>query len=231
MQLNYKITEKEIFEKYPDIFQEQSLPETLSPMHYGLAIPDHWLPAIDLLCALIKSQNVGYIKIDNDQGSNLIPVKAPNFVAEQVKSKFGNLRFYYRLDFSESFEDLRQRFDYADDFEYPEIARTYWHTYYNALIRFTEALVSKQQPEVKHSEHPKSEEHKLYAVYDAIPEGITPDAMIWYTDEFDRTHPPSGYMGTWKDAIMFSSKEDAQQFADEVGGKVLAFFTYKPELL
>lgn len=81
-------TEKEILEKYPLIFKEKDLPMTETCMCWGLAVPDRWLPIIDQLCGCM--QDYGYTSV-------YIPER-PQVVAEQVKSKWGQLRFYYRLE-------------------------------------------------------------------------------------------------------------------------------------
>lgn len=85
------MTEQEIFAKYPEIFKEKDLPMEQTCMCWGLEVPDSWLPIIDDLCGAM--QNYGY-SVGNNEGR----FKFPQVVAEQVKEKFGQLRFYYRLE-------------------------------------------------------------------------------------------------------------------------------------
>lgn len=57
-------------------------------MCWGLEVPEDWLPVIDQLCGCM--QTFGYT-------SREIP-KRPQVVAEQVKSKWDRLRFYFHLE-------------------------------------------------------------------------------------------------------------------------------------
>ena len=87
------ITEKEILEKYPKIFADKDKPMTETCMCWGLEVPDKWLPIIDQLCDAM--QNCGYTGYSKESGR----LEFPQVVAEQVKSKFNQLRFYYRLEY------------------------------------------------------------------------------------------------------------------------------------
>jgi hypothetical protein len=68
--------------KYPEIFanRHKSMQETC--MCWGFECGDGWYDLIDNLCGLIQN----HIKWS----------KCEQVVAEQVKEKFGGLRFYYR---------------------------------------------------------------------------------------------------------------------------------------
>ena len=74
-------------ERYPKIFGERHLSEMETCMCWGFAHGEGWFNIIDQLCANIQS----HIDWKEKQGH---PV--PQVVAEQVKEKFGTLRFYYR---------------------------------------------------------------------------------------------------------------------------------------
>lgn len=78
----------EVLEKHKDIFKEY-FEETMktSCMVWGLEIPEAWVPIIDELCEAWKS--FGWVQGD---------AQKPQLIAEQVKEKFGTLRFYYRLE-------------------------------------------------------------------------------------------------------------------------------------
>jgi hypothetical protein len=67
--------EKQLIEKYPTIFQNVGLPPTESCMSWGMECGDGWYGVIDRLCNSLVSLN------------NTV-------VADQVKEKFGGLRFY-----------------------------------------------------------------------------------------------------------------------------------------
>lgn len=106
------ITEKEIFEKYPKIFGDKDKPMTETCMCWGLEVPSCWLPIIDELCnAMTHMKYTQYCK-EFDGG-----IKFPQVVAEQVKSKFNQLRFYYRLEYEQENvpnEVVSQHYKYID---------------------------------------------------------------------------------------------------------------------
>jgi hypothetical protein len=76
--LQYKL-----FNKYPFIFRQKDLPQSQSLMCYGLDVGSGWFELLDELCYLTQRY------IDRSDG------KVPQLEAEQVKEKFGGLRFYY----------------------------------------------------------------------------------------------------------------------------------------
>ncbi len=73
--------------KYPKIFAERYLSEMQTCMCWGFSHADGWFNIIDQLCANIQ----GHIDWKAKNGHVV-----PQVVAEQVKEKFGTLRFYYR---------------------------------------------------------------------------------------------------------------------------------------
>jgi hypothetical protein len=87
-----------ILEKYPSLYREKDLPMEESCMHWGLDVPEDWLPVIDKLSyVLTNSYRVGL------GGGKIIK---PKFIAKQVKIKFGELRFYYEVDIEVEGEEL-----------------------------------------------------------------------------------------------------------------------------
>ena len=88
----------EILEKYPSLYREKDLPMDKSCMHWGLDVPEDWLPVIDKLSyVLTNPYRVGL------GGGRIIK---PKFTAKQVKTKFGGLRFYYEVDIEVEGEEL-----------------------------------------------------------------------------------------------------------------------------
>ena len=88
----------EILEKYPSLYREKDLPMDKSCMHWGLDVPDDWLPVIDKLSyVLTNPYRVGL------GGGRIVK---PKFIAKQVKQKFGELRFYYEVDIEVEGEEL-----------------------------------------------------------------------------------------------------------------------------
>jgi hypothetical protein len=71
--------QEQLFKNYPKIFVRRHLPKTHTSMCYGIQCSDRWYDIIDTLCASIQSYA--------DQNGLICE-------ANQVKSKFGSLRFY-----------------------------------------------------------------------------------------------------------------------------------------
>jgi len=78
--------DKLLCERYPKIFAERHAPMTQTAMCWGFECDDGWFDIINTLCGNIQN----YIDWQNKTGKN-----AEQVVAEQVKEKFGTLRFYY----------------------------------------------------------------------------------------------------------------------------------------
>lgn len=77
--------DKTLCEKYPKIFSLRYGDMTDTAMCWGFEHDDGWYNIIDQLCANIQS----HIDWQHKQGNPI-----PQVVAEQVKEKFGTLRFY-----------------------------------------------------------------------------------------------------------------------------------------
>jgi len=75
--------EKELIEKYPKIFIDAYKDPKETCMHWGLECSDGWYDLIDQLC-----QSLQWMTDKNNY---------PQVIADQVKEKFGTLRFYYHL--------------------------------------------------------------------------------------------------------------------------------------
>lgn len=76
--------DKILCEKYPKLFQNRHKPMTETAMCWGFECGDGWFDLIDKLCESIQNY------IDNNPNT-----KCPQVVVDQVKEKFGGLRFYY----------------------------------------------------------------------------------------------------------------------------------------
>ena len=78
--------DKQLVNKYPKIFANRYGDKTETAMCWGLEHGDGWFNIIDRLCANIQ----GYIDWQNQVNETVQQV-----VADQVKEKYGTLRFYY----------------------------------------------------------------------------------------------------------------------------------------
>ena len=74
--------QKQLYDRYPLIFQERVLPMTETAMCWGIETGNGWYHLIDGLCAQLQRET--------DQDG------APQIIATQVKEKFGTLRFHTR---------------------------------------------------------------------------------------------------------------------------------------
>lgn len=87
----YDAFEKRMKEKHPEMF---------SKPYGGFAVGPGWWPILEGLCAEIDSytkwrNNTRAARLkDNPHGLD-IPNEVPQVIVEQVKEKFGGLRFYY----------------------------------------------------------------------------------------------------------------------------------------
>ena len=80
---------------------EASYPRMLGGRYGGFATGKGWWPLLERLCATIQQ----HVDWKNDTRKNLlianpynhpIPDEVPQVVVEQIKEKFGSLRFYYQ---------------------------------------------------------------------------------------------------------------------------------------
>ena len=84
--------QRKLFQKYPKIFRQRSLPMSETAMCWGFSCGSGWYNIIDALCANIQS----YIDSENKQ----------QIEAVQVKEKYGELRFYTNIHVDEYIEAL-----------------------------------------------------------------------------------------------------------------------------
>jgi hypothetical protein len=75
--------QNKIFQKYPTIFQDRTKSKQETCMCWGLSCGDGWYHIIDKLCYNLT-------KIEKEYDVKII--------ADQVKEKFGSLRFYYHFE-------------------------------------------------------------------------------------------------------------------------------------
>ena len=90
--------EKQLYEKYPEIFRQKDLDMRQTAMCWGISCGDGWYTILDELCGEIQNhiRNKNY-DIEYKKKRGELPEDAPNFPqieATQVKEKFGGLRFY-----------------------------------------------------------------------------------------------------------------------------------------
>jgi hypothetical protein len=92
--------DSKLCEKYPKIFVNRNAPMTETCMCWGFDHGDGWYNIIDALCENIQNhidwKNSQRERLLKDNPHNIeVPKEVPQVVADQVKEKFGTLRFYY----------------------------------------------------------------------------------------------------------------------------------------
>jgi hypothetical protein len=75
--------QRQLVEKYPNLFADYGASPKVSPMAFGFECGDGWYDLLDTLCTQLLT-----LKPAND-GKNPLPL-----TALQVKEKYGTLRFY-----------------------------------------------------------------------------------------------------------------------------------------
>jgi hypothetical protein len=118
------LSEKKVIAKHKDIFRDfyKGTAET-SCMVWGFETPPSWHPIIEELCAAWE-----------DFSWTRGRTKKPQLVADQVKEKFGGLRFYYHMEFDEPFDD--------------DAAIWYEHIF-DGMLAYAEWRIRKQTEEFK----------------------------------------------------------------------------------
>lgn len=92
--------QKKLVEKYPKIFSAYGGDPKVTCMAWGIECGDGWYNIIDSLCSCITGY-LGSANIKYNEKNELVdrsqedPAYVHHVTAEQVKEKYGTLRFYY----------------------------------------------------------------------------------------------------------------------------------------
>jgi len=154
--------EQKLFAKYPKIFRDANKSPQESCMAFGLEVGDGWYNLIDVLCEALTYTYTTAIEVDEEDGKRLgikpysykdgeiryfFNVKPPQVVADQVKEKFGTLRFYHHLEYDESNTSLVETKKYSD----LETINKRYADYFDGIIHFAD-IASGHTCEVTGSE-------------------------------------------------------------------------------
>ena len=118
-------------------------------MAFGLEVGDGWYDLIDVLCEALTYTYTSAIEVDEEDGKRLgikpysykdgeiryiFNVKPPQVVADQVKEKFGTLRFYHHLEYDESNTSL------VKTKKYPELdaINKRYADYFDGIVHFAD---------------------------------------------------------------------------------------------
>ena len=142
--------DKQLCEKYPKIFKNRNASQIESCMYWGIDVSDGWYDIIDALCQAATYTYTTSIMVDEADGKrlNIAPysytnettyhfeIKPPQLVADQVKEKFGTLRFYYHTEPEEKMSYLKETGKYP---ELDKILERYYN-YFDGIVHFAETL-------------------------------------------------------------------------------------------
>jgi len=95
-----EMLDKKLCEAYPKIFVNRNASVQTTAMCWGFQHGDGWYNIINNLCRCIQhhidtTNELRELLLDENPYNIQIPDFVQQVVAEQVKEKFGNLRFYY----------------------------------------------------------------------------------------------------------------------------------------
>jgi len=145
--------EIKLLEKYPKIFKNRNASPSESPMCWGLEVGDGWYELLDILCEALTYTFTTSIEVTEEDGERLgvepylfqnkksyfFKVEPPQVVADQVKEKFGTLRFYYHLEYDPANIQLVETGKYPN---LVEINKRY-SDYLDGTVHFAEIASSR----------------------------------------------------------------------------------------
>lgn len=148
--------ENKLIAKYPKIFRDTSKSPQESCMSFGLEVGDGWYNLIDTLCEALTYTFTSSIEVTEEDGKRLgiepwslrsepnrlyyyFAIHPPQVVADQVKEKFGTLRFYYHLEYDEKNTELVKTNKYPDLVE----ANKRYRDYIDGIVHFAETASAR----------------------------------------------------------------------------------------
>jgi hypothetical protein len=151
-----KALQDQLYVKYPKIFANKDKSMQESCMFWGIECNDGWYNILDTLCEAVTHTYTTSIEIDEERAKQwgieptiwkdepkpryFLDVGAPQVVADQVKEKFGTLRFYYHLEFELRFREVA----YGDN-PIPDASKTAdrYSDYIDGIIHMAETMSSR----------------------------------------------------------------------------------------
>jgi hypothetical protein len=141
--------DKQLCEKYPKIFRDRYASPAQTCMCWGFP-GDGWYNIIDALCRAMTYTYSTSEQLDEEDGKRLgvkpythngastyfFEVAAPQAIADQIKEKFGTLRFYYHLEFDPVLLELNKSGKYP---RLKEIIDRY-QNYFDGMVHVVETL-------------------------------------------------------------------------------------------
>ena len=146
--------DKQLCDKYPKIFTNRYKSPQETCMCWGLEVGDGWYNLVDVLCEALTYTFTTGIFIDEEDGKQLgikphidkegkatylFVVKSPQVVADQVKEKFGTLRFYCHLVYD------KDNISLVETKKYPELdlINRRFADYIDGIVHFADVASGK----------------------------------------------------------------------------------------
>ena len=132
--------EQKLIKKYPVIFKDAGKSEMESCMAFGCECNDGWYDIIDSLCEAMT--NTFTTSVDINGVYHVFP--APQIVADQIKEKFGTLRFYYHMEYPKEYTELYDKY-LADDVNRRKLQEwsDRYYQFFNGIEHYAEILSSR----------------------------------------------------------------------------------------
>jgi hypothetical protein len=112
--------ENKLVENYPVLFQDKDKPPTQTLMCFGCECSDGWYNILNELFGYISDncKESLYVKYNSEYKeknpkSYGTYIPSPQVILEQVKEKYGTLRVYYRIEYVDILEQLKEQLDEA----------------------------------------------------------------------------------------------------------------------
>lgn len=188
--------EQKIFNEYPKIFKDNTKSPQETCMCWGLEVGDGWYQLIDVLCEALTYTFITSVEVDEEDGKRLgielsrwkdedkgryfFRVEPPQVVADQVKEKFGTLRFYYHLEYSEDNKSLIATKKYPD----LETINKRYSDYIDGIVHFAE-IASGRTCEVTGAEGSR---HVRSGWYKTLNENVAKTEKYEGYNKLDSTH-------------------------------------------
>ena len=147
--------DRQLCDKYPKIFADRYKTPQESCLAFGIECGDGWYDILDNLCYAVSHTYSTSFEVDEEDGKRLnikshqwegesapsyyFQVNPPQLIANQVKEKFGTLRFYYHLEFDPVIIELNQ------SGKYPDLKRIMdgYDAYFHGIVHMAETLSSR----------------------------------------------------------------------------------------
>ena len=185
--------ENKLYEKYPKIFADRNKSMQETCMCWGLEVGDGWYDLIDVLCEALTYTYTTSLQVDEEDGKRLgfkpylahvtgkfnyyFKVQAPQVVADQVKEKYGDLRFYFHLEYDPINQELAKKYS-----ELEAINKRY-ADYIDGIVHFAETA-SRRTCEVTGA---NGEMHVRGGWYKVLNENV---AKTERYEGYKKTHSP-----------------------------------------